>query len=149
MFPKYTNDAYMIKCRTILKTYCQNIKCGFGKGYNAQHCLLALIEKWKQSVNNGGAFGALMTDLSKVFDFLSHELLIAKLDAFGFDKMSLKLVHNYLSNRKQKVKINDSYSSWIEILYGVSQGSILGPLFFNIFTCDMFFSWSIMKLLTM
>ena len=80
-----------------------------------------------------------MTDLSKAFDCLSDELLIAKLDAFCFDKMSLKLVHNYLSNREQRVEINDSYSSWREILYGVPQGSILRPLLFNIFICNMFY----------
>ena len=73
-----------------------------------------------------------MTDLSKAIGCLSHAILIAKLDAFGFDKMSLKLVHKYLSNRKQSAKINDSYSSQTEILYGVPQGSILGPLLFNI-----------------
>ena len=87
-------------------------QCGFRKGFSAQHCLISLIEKWKKSVDNGGAFGALMTDLSKVFDCLSHELLIAKLEAYGFDEKSLKLIYNYLSNFKQRVKINDSYSSW-------------------------------------
>ena len=93
----------------------------------------------EQSVDNVSAFGALMTDSSKAFYCLSHELLIAKLDAFDFDKKSLKLVHNYLSNRKQRVKINDSYSSWREILYGVPQSSILGSLLFNVFICDMFY----------
>ena len=103
-------------------------QCGFRKGFRAQHCLIALIETWKKSVDSGGAFGALMKDLSKAFDCLSHDLLIAKLDAYGFDKKSLKLVYSYLSNRKQRVKINDTYSSLGEILFGVPQGSILGPL---------------------
>ena len=84
--------------------------------------MITLIEKWKKSVNNGGAFGALFTDLYKAFDCLSHELLIAKLDAYGFDKNVLKLVNSYLSNRKQRVK--KKYSSWSEILFGVPQGSI-------------------------
>ena len=79
-------------------------QCRFHRGYNAQHCLITLIEKWKKSVDNGGAFGALLTDLSKAFDCLPHELLIAKLDAYGFDKSSLKLLHSYLSNRKKETK---------------------------------------------
>ena len=84
-----------------------------------QHCLISLIEKSKKSVDNSGAFGALLTDLSKAFNCPPHEFLIAKLDAYGFNKTSLKLIHSYLSNRKQRVKINDRYSSWREILFGV------------------------------
>ena len=114
-------------------------QCGFRKGYNAQHCLIVLIEKWKKSVDNGGAFGALLTDLSKAFDCLSHELLIAKLEAYGFEKKSLVLINDYLTNRKQRVKINDSFSQWGIIDFGVPQGSIMGPLLFNIFICDMFY----------
>ena len=83
-------------------------QCGFRKGFNAQHCLIALIEKLKESVDRGGAFGALFTDLSKAFDCLPHELLIAKLEAYGFDEKAVTLIYNYLSNRKQRVKISDS-----------------------------------------
>ena len=86
-------------------------QCGFRKGYSAQHCLMSLIEKWKESVDSGGAFGALLTDLSKEFDCLPLDLLIAKLNAYGFDKKALKLIYSYLSSRKQRVKVNDSYSS--------------------------------------
>ena len=100
--------------------------------------MITLIEKWKKSVDNGGAFGALFTDPFNTFDCFSHKLLIAKLDAYGFDKNALKLVNSYLSNRKQRVKINDKYSSLSEILFGVPQSSILGPLLFNSFICDMF-----------
>ena len=99
-------------------------QCGFRKGYSAQHCLLAMLEKWKNAVDKGKIFGALLTDLSKAFDSLSHDLLIAKLNAYGFSLPALKLVHSYLSNRKQRTKINSAYSSWEEILFGVPQGSI-------------------------
>ena len=114
-------------------------QCGFRKGYNTQYCLLAMLEKWKSSVDKRSSFGALLTDLSKAFDCLSHELLIAKLHAYGFSLNAPRLVHSYLTNRKQRTKINTKYSSWEEILFGVPQGSILGPLLFDIFRFDVFF----------
>ena len=83
------------------------------------------------------SIGALLTDISKASNCLPQELLIAKLDAYGFDKSSLKLIHSYLSNRKQKVKLNDRYNSWSEIFFGVPQKSILGPLLFNIYMCEI------------
>ena len=84
-------------------------------------------------------FGALLTDLSKAFDYLNHDLLIVKLNAYGFSFPALRLVHDYLLNRKQRKRINNSYSTWMEIVFGVPQGSILGPLLFNIFLADLFF----------
>ena len=91
-----------------MQTYLDNIlskyQCGFCKGFNAQHCLVSMIEKWKESVDNGGVFGALMTDLSKAFNCLHYELLLAKLDAYSFDTKSVKLIQQYLSNRKKKLK---------------------------------------------
>ena len=110
---------------------------GFRKGFSTQQCLLAMLKKWKRPVDNSKMFGALITDLSKAFDCLDHELLIAKLNACGFSLTALKLVHNYLSNRKQRAKINSSYSSFLEIVFGVPRGSILGPLLFNIFLTNL------------
>ena len=65
-----------------------------------------MLEKWKNAVDNGKFLGALLTDLSKAFECLSHELLIAKLHAYGFDLLALKPIQSYLSNRKQRTKIN-------------------------------------------
>ena len=78
-------------------------------------------------------------DLSKAFDTLNHELLIAKLHAYGFGRESLMLLLSCLSNRWERTKINTSFSSWTELLQGVPQGSFLGPLLFNIYLNDLFF----------
>ena len=107
-------------------------QCGFRKGFNAQHCLVSMIEKWKESVDSGEVFGALMTDLSKAFDCLHHELLIAKLDTYGFDIKSVKLIQQYLSNRKQRVKVGNHTVHGNKFFYGI-------PLIFNIFLCDLFY----------
>ena len=97
-----------------------------------------MIEKWRRSVDGGGQAGALLTDHSKAFDCIDHELLITKLYAYGFDKNSSHFINSYLKRRKQRTKINSSYSAFAEILFGVPQGSILGPLLFNIYICDLF-----------
>ena len=80
----------------------------------------------------------LLTDLSKAFDCLRHDLLIAKLAAYGFDQPSLCFIFSYLSDRTQRTKVNSAYNSYTNIKHGVQQGSISGPLLFNIDICDLF-----------
>ena len=113
--------------------------CGFRKGYNTQLCLTVMIERWRKAIDDGKIPGALLTDLSKAFDCINHDLIIAKLNAYGFSKNSLRFIRSYLSNRCQRTKVNSSFSSWAELIFGVPQGSILGPLLFNINLNDVFF----------
>ena len=79
-------------------------QCGFRQGYITQQCLLMIVEKWKEALDKGGLGGVLLTDLSKVFDCIKHDLLIAKLAPYGFDSHSLSFVFSYLNERKQRTK---------------------------------------------
>ena len=92
----------------------------------------------KKSLTQGGFIGPTLMDLSKAYDCLPHDLLIAKLETYGLDNGSLKLILDYLSFRKQRTKVDSAYSKWLKIRRGIPQGSILGSLLFNICINDIF-----------
>ena len=92
VFEKIMSKQLSIYFEEILSKF----QCGFHKGVSTRHCLLLMLEKWKQAVDNNKVFGELLTNLSKAFDCISHDLLIAKLNAYGLSLSALKLVHSYL-----------------------------------------------------
>ena len=102
---------------------------GFRKGFSTQQCLVTLLEKWERSSYKGKVFGALLPDLSKAFDCLNHDHLIAKLNAYVFSLSALRLIHGYLLKRKQSTRTNNSYSTWMEIVLGYLKDQYFVPFY--------------------
>ena len=100
---------------------------------------MSLIEKVKKELDNKGYAGAMLMDFSKAFDAINHELLITKLYAYGISKDALKLINSYMSDRRQRTKIDKSFSSCSALLKGVPLGSVLGPILFNIYLNDLLY----------
>ena len=111
----------------------------YRKSYSTQHVLIRMVEEWKENLDNNFIVGAVLTDLSKAFDCKLHDLLIAKLSAYGLNSDSLCYIYSYLKDRKHCVQINNEQSEFDTMISGVPQGSIFGPILYNIFFNDFFF----------
>ena len=111
----------------------------YRKSYRTQQVLIRLLDEWREKLDKNFVVGAVLMDLSKAFDCIPHDLIIAKLAAYGIERKTLTLIYSYLMGRKQYVKINNTYSDYNEIISSVPQGSILGPILFNLSINDLFF----------
>ena len=99
--------------------------------------MFKLLQAWQEKSDKSGFVGTILMDLSKVYDSLTHDLLVTKFEAYGTNNNRLNSIHNYLRNRKQRTKIS-SYSNWYDIVRGVPECLILGPLFFNLLINNLF-----------
>ena len=134
IYERYIHNCLYRHAENILS----NFISAYRKTYSSSHVLLRLIENWKKSLDNKNFVGTVLMDLSKAFDCIPHDLLVAKLHAYGLTEEAVTFIYSYLKRRKQGVKINNTESAFPILLSGVPQGSILGPISFNIFINDLF-----------
>ena len=124
-----------------LSSYFENIFSQFISGFRPKHScetvLLRMVENIKLSLDQGQIVSAIITDLSRAFDSIPYKLFVSKLYAYGLSMSACELMFNYYSNRKQRVKMGNSTSEWQSVYKGSAQGSVIGPLSYNIFSNDM------------
>ena len=111
MFQKYMRIIFN-QISTNFEPYFSTFLSGFCKNHNTRHSLLKTLKLWKEALDNGKSVGAIFMDLSRVFDTLNHDLLIPKLEAYGFSENSLNYIESYLCNCLARANVNNNFSLW-------------------------------------
>ena len=115
-------------------------KCitGFRKTLGAQHSLIVMLKKWKKALDKEENMSAIFVDLSKAFDAINNDHLLPKLRTYGLSKQVSSFMCSYQENKRQRVQINNKFGNLKEVIAGVPQGSIDGPLLLNLFISSIF-----------
>ena len=108
----------------------------YWQNYSTLHILIPLLEEWREDLDDHLVAEGVFMDLYKAFSCISHDLLIAKLKAYGFDDYLLHYLYSYLDNRKLCMHVNNEKSSIQNTVSGVPQGAIVWPTLFNLFFND-------------
>jgi hypothetical protein len=115
----------------LFENICHAFVCGFRTGHGCQTTLLRLLEDWKTALDKNQYVAAILMDLSKAFDCLSHDILLCKLSAYGLSPKSVELLRNYLTGRKQQIKLQGDLNSWADIQKRYLQVLYLDPCYLN------------------
>ena len=130
---KIIERAMYIQIENFTEDKLSKLLTGLRKNHSTQYCFVKMLEKWKNTLDKGNFVCAMFMDFSKAFGTINHDLLIARLGAYGFQEDTLVFMKSYFTNRKQRVRVNNNFSMWEKIISEVPRESILGPLLFSIF----------------
>ena len=130
IFPKIYERVTKKLIDKAMDKYLSPFISAYRQNYSTQHVLIRLLEEWREDLDNNFVVRGVFMDLSKALDCIPHDLLIAKLKAYGFDDYLVHYIYSYLDNKKKCLRMNNEKSILENIISGVSQGFIVRPTLF-------------------